>query len=203
MTDYVIDSCTGTAWQTFASHTVNLGGPATQHPNESGAMYVVSNRAVCRSAPSLYYYGAIPASANYKVDADIVVLTSDGSSGVCGRVSTSAHTYYTAYIEQTTNKVVLAKRVAGTITSLGVSTGSFSSDTYKLTLDMNGSTIRALVDGVQVLSVTDSAITAVGRGGIRAPVVSDTSIGKHIDNVKVYDATVSAVTKSYGMIIGL
>jgi predicted ThiF/HesA family dinucleotide-utilizing enzyme len=151
----------------------------------------------------LVYYQANPANANYKVEASIVVLTSDSSSGVAGRIDTSDRTYYTAYIEATTNKVILAKRVAGVITSLGVSAAAYGVGTHLLALDMNGTTIRALIGGVQVLSVTDSSITAAGKGGIRGVTTSDVGIGKHIDNVKVYDALVASSPKSYAVLVGL
>lgn len=203
MTDYVIDPCTGTSWQPFTAHTPTLGGPCVNHPDETGDFYCVSNRAVCRSAPALVYYQANPANANYKVEASIVVLTSDSSSGVAGRIDTSDRTYYTAYIEATTNKVILAKRVAGVITSLGVSAAAYGVGTHLLALDMNGTTIRALIGGVQVLSVTDSSITAAGKGGIRGVTTSDVGIGKHIDNVKVYDALVASSPKSYAVLVGL
>jgi hypothetical protein len=192
---YVVDSMAGVNWTPFTSHTIDQGGPATNHPSESGAWYIYGGKALCRT-PGLVYYDGTPLSANYTVYADVYILTSTGSTGVAGRISTTAQTYYTAYFEKTTNKVVLAKRVNGAITTLGVTSAVYSGYHY-LELDMNGTTIRALVDGVQVLSVTDSSITAAGKGGIRAPVVSDYNTGKHIGYFEIYDATSGSGARSF------
>ncbi len=193
----------GTDWNTVNAAGADLGGPIIDHPDEDGNWYIFANKALCRTA-GLCYYSGTPASADYSVEATITIKSSIGSTGVAGRISTTARTYYTAYIEQTTGKVVLAKRVAGAVTSLGVSAGSYGIGDHVLTLDMVGTTIRALVGGVQVVSVVDASITAAGKAGIRAPVISDTSTGKHLDNFSATDTSVAAVGRSYAIgMVGL
>ncbi len=200
---FVSDTFAGTNWQTINTAGADTGGPITNHPNESGNWYVYGNKALCRTA-GLCYYGGTPASADYYVEATITVKSSIGSTGLAGRVSTTARTYYTAYIEQGSGYVVLAKRVNGAVTSLGVSPSTYGIGDHVLRLDMVGTTIRALVGGVQVVSVVDASITAAGKAGIRAPVISDANTGKHLDNFTAADTSVAAVGRSYVVgIVGL
>lgn len=194
---------TGVDWTTLTSTSPSMGGPWVQHPDEPGNWYLFGNRALCRTA-GMVYLSATPGAADYSVSADILIKNSVGSTGVAGRISTTARTYYTAYIEQTTGIVVLAKRVSGAITSLDVSSGSYGVGTHTLTLDMVGTTIRALIGGVEVCSVTDSSITAAGKAGIRAPVISDTTTGKHLDNFIAIDTSTAATARSFALgMIGL
>lgn len=189
-------SFTGVDWTPLVATSPVKGGPWVQHPNEPGNWYLYQNRALCRTA-GLAYLDGPPGAADYFISVDIIIKSAIGSTGVAGRISTSAQTYYTAYIEQTSGKVVLAKRVAGAITSLGVSTATYGVGTWTLTLDMVGTTIRALINGVQVVSVTDSSIAAAGKAGIRAPVISDTTTGKHLDNFVATDTSTPPSPRSY------
>jgi hypothetical protein len=71
----------------------------------------------------------------------------------------------------------------------GVATGS----SYRVALDMSGSTIRLLVDGTQRISATDSTLTAAGRAGVAlgSPgdnAVQSDAIGLHLDNFRVVEA---------------
>lgn len=192
------DTYAGTDWQTIIAAGADTGGPIVNHPNESGNWYIYANKALCRTAGLCYYTGT-PSSADYSVTATITIKSSVGSTGVAGRVSTTERTYYTAYIEQTSGLVVLAKRVAGAITSLGVSPLTYGVGDHVLTLDMVGTTIRALVGGVQVVSVVDSSITAAGKAGIRAPVISDTTTGKHLDTFVATDTSTAASGRSFAV----
>jgi len=193
---------TGVNWQLMKTISPTKGGPIIDHPDENGSWYIYANRGLCRTAGMSYWSGT-PASADYTVQATINIKSTIGSTGVAGRISTTARTYYTAYIEQTTGKVVLAKRVAGTITSLGVSASGYGIGNHILALDMVGTTIRALVGGVQVVTFSDTTnnITAAGKAGIRAPVISDTATGKHIDNFIATDTSVASIGRSY--VVGL
>lgn len=203
MAKFAEDRYTGTDWQTINAKGADLGGPIVDHPSEDGNWYIYGNRALCRTAGLAYYTGP-PSSADYSVSADILVKNSIGSTGVAGRISTTARTYYSAYIEQGTGIVVLMKRVAGAVTSLDVSAASYGIGTHTLTLDMVGTTIRALIGGVEVCNVTDSSITAAGKAGIRAPVISDTTTGKHLDNFVATDTSTAAAGRSFAIgLIGL
>ncbi len=204
MSVFASDTYTGTDWITINAAGANLGGPIVDHPNENGNWYVYQNKALCRTA-GLAYYSGTPSSADYYVEATITIKSSIGSTGVAGRVSTTAQTYYGAYIEQGSGYVVLMKRVNGASpVGLGVSPLTYGIGDHVLTLDMVGTTIRALIGGVQVISVVDSSITAAGKAGIRAPVISDTTTGKHLDVFSATDTSVAAVGRSRAVgLIGL
>ena len=79
-------------------------------------------------------------------------------------------TFYAAGYDQSTLSWTLASVVNGSKVSLGSSVQTLTAGTtYRLALDMTGmtgSTIRLLVDGVQQVSVTNTAITAAGRSGV-------------------------------------
>lgn len=201
MATFASDTFNGTNWQTINAKGANLGGPITNHPNESGNWYIFDNKALCRTA-GLVYYGGTPSSADYSVTATITVKSSIGSTGVTGRISTTGQTYYSAYIEQGSGYVVLMKRVNGAVTSLGVSAATYGIGDHVLTLDMVGTTIRALIGGVAVVTASpDSSITAAGKAGFRAPVISDTTTGKHLDTFVATDTSTAAAGRS--MVVGI
>jgi hypothetical protein len=97
--------------------------------------------------------------------------------------------------------------VAGTSTVLGSYSETLTAlSTYALKLDMDGSTIRLLVNGVERVSATDTAITSAGRGGVRlgyasasgaADTPSDTT-GLHVDNLTLSVPTPPALADSKG-----
>jgi hypothetical protein len=202
---------TDSAWQPLTAHSPETGGPIVSHPTAGGQFYIVNGRAVCRAAPAgkgVMYYSGTPASADYSVQADLRIFDATGAAGIVGRCSTSASTFYYAYVTNNNGELVLAKMVGGAITSLDTfnSPGFFAAgSTYSIRLTMAGTSIKAFVDGVERCSVTDSGITAVGRGGIRGINLSDTGTGKHLDNFLVYDAATppTAAGRSHAMIIGL
>ena len=80
--------------------------------------------------------------------------------------------------------------------------------TYRVALDMTGTSIRALVDGVQVVSVTDASITAAGRGGIAlgfhgsAPTTVTDSTGYHMDNFRISPPVADAKGTNHGDYLG-
>lgn len=128
-------------------------------------------RASSTTTPAYYHSGA-PASADYAVSADLYFHESGATvgpaAGVIGRCSTSANTHYMGRYAGNAGWQ-LFKIVAGTVTQLGVSVPEAvgAGSTKTCTLDMVGSTIRVLSDGVEKISVTDTAITAAGKAGVR------------------------------------
>lgn len=193
MTQYAADSFSDTNWKLVTDHSPTLGGPIVKHPTDGGNWYTVNNRALCR-APGLVYYDTTPASADYTVQATVVLFSSIGSAGVVGRVNTGQSTYYHAYINAGNDELVLVKRVAGTWTNIESKFGmgfsaSASGVSYTLALEMDGTALNVYINGGLEIDNTDSAITAAGKGGIRAGIISDTYTGKHIDNFSIFDDT--------------
>ena len=194
MAVFVQDSMTATNWSNLVSHVGQVGASWTNHPVLSGAYYMYDNRTHCGVTGAVYASG-VPADANMTVECDYLVNTKDvAASGIAARMSTSAATmYYTYYLG---TELVLAKMVAGTITSLGsdVTNLMTNGNTYRLKLECIGTAIKVYVNGVEKISVTDSSITAAGRAGLRSSGASDKGTGKHIDNFLAYD-TSAAITK--------
>lgn len=206
MTNYVIDSMTGTNWQDLNTRTGELGATWTKHPSTpSTRWYIYANRVHCGVFGNMYASG-VPASSDYTVEWTNRIYTtvtspSNLNLGGAGRMSTSADTYYMLYYQA--GELILAKRVTGTTTTLDawISTLTGGGTDYTFALEMNGTAIKGYVNGVQRVSATDSDITAVGRAGIRSNGINDATTGNHIDNFRVYDATTPPTGRSY--VIGL
>jgi hypothetical protein len=152
---------------------------------------------------ALYYSSGVPASANYRVKADLYVasLLTGSVNGVLGRLSTSSPASYAAVYDLPNARWALYKvDSSGGSTLIGTPSGQTltAGATYNLALDMNGTTIRLLVDGVQRISVVDSTITSVGRGGVTLgfDTAGDTTVtntaGMHLDNFNAATLSVRA-----------
>ena len=205
----MLDSYTDSTWLPLTSHSPELGGPIVKHPAGSASWYIVNGRAICRNFGPVYYSGA-PATADYTVEATVRIFTTvtspaDLNLGIAGRMSTSADTYYALYYQA--GELVLIKRVNGvTATALDIWTTTLTGGgtNYTFALEMIGTAIKGYVNGVERVSATDSAITAVGRGGLRSNGINDTSTGNHIDNFRVFDATTPPTGQSFAFgLIGL
>jgi hypothetical protein len=146
--------------------------PVLAAPSTDGVVTGGRLRATSISA-SVYQSTVTPATADYEVSTWIDIRSKDTQTiqnGPAGRMSASADTYYYArYTEGATPGFSLFKRVAGTATQLG---STFTNTLWdgqwvKLTLSMQGSTIKMIVNATERVSVTDSAITAAGKAGVR------------------------------------
>jgi hypothetical protein len=91
--------------------------------------------------------------------------------------------------------------VNGSSSQIGISYAQTLSagQTYRLGLEMNGSTIRLLVDGVKRVSTIDltGGISAAGRGGVRLGTSATTAVvtnttGLHLDNFRITGLTTTA-----------
>lgn len=112
----------------------------------------------------------LPPNANYSVSLDYVFLSNTVTRmGVIGRASVDSRDFYLARVYQVGSTAVIQLWVtttAGGFQQLGTDYTLSPIANGKLTLDMNGSTIRALWNDVEVRSVTNSAITTAGRAGL-------------------------------------
>jgi adhesin HecA-like repeat protein len=137
----------------------------------SGTLEIQSNTCRLRTsgaASTVYVYDQAPASADYDVSAVFNFSSnSDNAAGVVGRASKTANTMYMFRAEGA--NVNLYKFVAGVATQLGssVASGVGINTNTTLKLSMVGTTIKGFVDGVEKISVTDSAIATAGFAGLR------------------------------------
>lgn len=195
------DSFTDTAGTTLAAHTGATGASWTALASQtSSAVITPTGRLRKGNAAgfSQYHTSGVPASANYLVEADVYVasLVTDDAVGLVGRLDVSTGTTYflARYLVQTSAWQIL--RVSG---GVGTQVGTqyvqtlTAGSTYRLGLQMSGSTITLTVNGVARVTGTDATITATGRAGVRSGLVGGAALtdttGLHIDNYRVASLT--------------
>jgi hypothetical protein len=192
------DSFTGTAGALLDSRTGEIGATWTLAPTSADSC-VISAAGRLRKAGNkgedIYYPSGVPASADYTVEADVYVASnlSGDVVGVAGRVDpTGGGSQYTAGYTQSTQRWNLNSVVNGTPVLLGQSTVQALTvgATYRLALDLNGPTIRLLVDGAQLVSVVSTAITTTGKGGVdlgfgAGKVIVTDATGMQLDNFRI------------------
>ena len=196
------DTFTGTAGATLQSRPGEIGATWTKQAISSMDAVITSagrirrNGATGPTAGAVYYSSAVPGSADYTVEADVYVasLLTNDLIGIAGRLDRAIAngTFYAAVYDRSSQMWTLVSVVNGTSVVLGQSTAQplTAGATYRLALDMTGSTIRVLVNGVQQVSVVNAAITTAGRGGVvtgfgaASTTVTDTT-GMHLDNFTV------------------
>jgi hypothetical protein len=181
---FVSDNFNDTNGTTLTSHTGATGATWTKHPSSgAGSIEIDANRAhQTVSTNSFYYASGIPGSADYDVQARLRQVSDTGVMGITGRMSTSANTMYRLfYTAGGTDLWTLDKVVAGTGTTLATWSDTLANgDERTVRLQMQGSSIKGFIDGVERLTATDSAITAAGKAGVRGNTGTSTT-GSHLD----------------------
>lgn len=188
------DTFTDTNGTSLASHTSDSGHTWTNRGGGS-ALAINTNRVnTVTGGQSFdgYYSSAVPASADYDVQADITATGTQTPPGITGRQATGADTCYHVRIEAGTWH--LRSRVAGTVTDLGSYTGDTPSGLTNM-LRMVGSSIEVLNNGVSRISVTNSDVTATGRPGV-ASYFDDGGALRYLDNWIATDAVVGRASKN-------
>ena len=167
MTVYT-DSFTDTNGTLLNAHTSDSGpGWTLVSADNNGAIQSNALLANGTANPTVYLYNSTPPTADYSVQA-VLLIQSDSGSGVIGRADAIGTTYYQARYLKSLNQWQLFSTVAGASTSLGTYSETVTAGTTRtVKLTMAGTTITLLVDGVSQISVTNSAITAAGKAGLR------------------------------------
>ncbi|HRD61024.1 MAG TPA: LamG domain-containing protein, partial [Nocardioides sp.] len=166
------DSFTGTAGVALQDRDGETGATWTRHPSATADAVLTAGgrlRKEDTSALAIYLASGVPLTANYRVEATVVAqsVVANDQACVLGRLDASAATGYAACYDQNSGSWTLLSVVSGTSTTLGAFAQSFpAGSSRRVGLDLAGTTIRVLVDGVAVISATSSSITAAGRGGL-------------------------------------
>lgn len=190
----VEDEFTDTAGTQITSHTGDKNATWTKHANANASASLAitdANRVrhnYTGSVENVFYASGMPLTPDYEVECDVYIASWTGDMGICGRMSTSALTFYMARMMPTSNQIQLYKCIAGTFTSLGTYayTNPGNGTTQKLKLAMKGSEISVYVNGDRVITATDTAIQTGLRSGFRSTGNAVTnSTGLHYDNFKV------------------
>jgi hypothetical protein len=189
--NFVTDSFTegGTGTSSLNSHTGELGATWTQHPHANyagGPMLLDADLdAVYGTGTSASYASGAPPSADYYVQADIFLHTAASQNiAICARMHTTDDTMYLVRLNNGTTWE-LRKIVTTAATTLGSSTNQIpslgSSKTVKLVV--SGTSISVYVNGVlEIGPVTDSAISAAGKAGVRNAGSASATTGAHLNN---------------------
>jgi lysophospholipase L1-like esterase len=176
------------------------GTDITSHTGEAGATWslitgyapatpskITSNRLYTTTAQGGYKASGTPPTADYYVEGVVRYLTNlaSDSVGIAGRIDPAANTMYFGRYGNTAGGWQLFKVIAGAATQLGSTvTASFPTGLDKtLRLVMQGTTIKLLVDGVEVISATDSAISTAGFAGVRMTTTQTTTTGAHVASI--------------------
>jgi hypothetical protein len=172
---FVEDSFEDSPGTLLQSHTGETGATWTLHPTSAGnAQFSSTGSEVESGAQAVYMASGLPPGADYRVAAHMYFHTT--SSGgvtytfVTGRMDEASLTMYMfGFVYSGVNRWELKKFVNGTETLLASSTEGLPSpgDSPLVDLQMEGSTIRGVVDGIDIVSATDTDITATGRAGLR------------------------------------
>ncbi len=146
----------------------NFGQPDQWNVGGGFSIKFISNRLYATGNTTYYYNSETPPSPDYVVTAVLHVI--DGAA--CSVRITGRHlatTWYEFGYDTATGKWTLAKLVSGGgPTNIGTPlTASLTNGTdYTIALEMTGTSIAGKVNGVTVVSGTDSAISAANACGM-------------------------------------
>jgi hypothetical protein len=189
---FVSDTFSGATGGVLSAHTGEVGATWTNHPSFSTADPVITaqNRVRGPAAFALFYASGVPATADYRVKADVVARSGGSGSdcGPAGRINTSTADCYRSPLAALT--LYQQKIVAGTTTTLGTFVfGSLATDQVVVVeQEMIGTGIVTYADGVSRITSADSAHSAAGRAGGSTFSGGTDTTGNQLDNLTAVDA---------------
>lgn len=204
------DSFTDVSGTVLLNHTPEIGGPWVRSTASQAGNGQITDAGRVRKATTnqeLYYLTGTPPTPDYYVKSDLIVRsvpTTASAFGVQARMNAAGTNYYQFRLVWTTAagfQWVLLKVTGGGSTTLVTVNATITIDqVYTMRLVVNGSTISALLNGVQVMSTSDSTITAAGFSGYQnnSGTNSSETSGFHFDNYEAGTLTAAAATPSPG-----
>ena len=194
------DDFTGTAGSALAGREARLGGTWTTRSGSAGVVLTAAGR-VRRAASGTASLdtGAVPPSADYRVEADLHLasVVAGDAAGLTARSGPFGIAYLARYrdgrweLVQNWGQVneTLAPAVTDTLPA-GVP--------RRLGLQVEGSTITLLVNGVPTITDTDTELKGTGHGGVwldGSTPPTDTT-GLHLDDVRVTTLTTTMAPRA-------
>lgn len=186
------DDFTDTNAKTLETHTASGGGTWLNKAGlGAGSATIDANRVHNTNDAGLHVYlhSWVPANPDYTVEADLVMLSDNDLSqaGVAARIASPANTLYSFHYRTDANVWRMEQIVGG---AAAVVLGQVSQvltvgQVYRIGVDVRGTAISGFVNGVKIISATDTAIPAAGFGGIRFLGAAAAGIGLHLDNWSV------------------
>lgn len=211
VSDRVEDTFTDSNGTVLSSHTPTgtfaSGSWAAFYVPTDSRLLVTSNRVYA------YFSSAVAVTSTYRhlrqlTDGRLAVdlIPKSGGYALIGLRHTGANnTVESAYQvifdnggNGSAGTLTLRKAVSGSYTTLGTySMGSLTTDaTYRVELDVNGTSIRAIFQGQAVISATDSSVTGIGYAEVQlnSPNGASTSSGVHLGNFYLTAAATTPTT---------
>lgn len=196
--EFTISTSTSLAGRTGSLDETWSSGTGSIQVIPSGGGRIRTGDVAAASAVS----GAVPPSADYAVEADVAVQTllAGSAPGVLGRFSGSdpSQSFYQLRYLKDADAFELWRQDAGARTRLASYGQTLAAGgTYRMRLQMNGSSIRVFIDGQLRVDVSDSSISAAGQGGVvfghggSTARPTDTT-GMHLDNFRLSTLTTAA-----------
>ncbi|MDA2923343.1 DUF2341 domain-containing protein [Acidobacteria bacterium AH-259-L09] len=163
------------------ANSTNLGANWTE---DQGDWQITSNQLVPPATLDniVRATGFTPSSANYRVQVDVTSAPETVGVSVIAR-ATDASNFYEVLYNQADGILQVWKEVAGTRTQIGTDVTVPATDTPTLAIDVNGTTIKSFYKGVEKHSITDTALSATGFGGVRL----EDGVPPTLDNFKIPD----------------
>ncbi len=190
---------TPTPWQDF--FPVNTSADYTQgHLNAGGLAAWAWNANYLQATQTsgidgvLEYLGL--SSADMAVSGD---FNFSDSGGLVARMIDTSHCYFVSVADASaatnTNTARLYSFVSGTKTLIGRAAISFTRNTFRrFILDCQGTAIKVYMDGVLIISATDSTITAAGTAAILSGIHTGNQIQCYGFRVAPYGQQTSSVS---------
>lgn len=187
-----LDYFAGANGETILQHRPEIGLSWERQTGYAPAVdaQIISNRLFATVPGAWRSLTAVP-GLNYTAEIDLqYVDASLARVGVIGRASPIANTFYGARCDRQTTAFSLYKMIDGVETALGAAyVDAFTSGSRTLGLQMIGSAISLLVDGVSRVTVIDTDIAAPGWGGIRFSLGATATTGLHLTRYSVKPIT--------------
>lgn len=174
-------------------HIATDGGTWVRHVSATpGTQFAIaSNRIWDNGSRAVYTHSGVPASADYSVEADFVVLdNTDGFPGIIARCDPTSETYYFVRVrgDPEPHQIELAKIVNGTQAVMISDAEDLLPGTYRIKLTLAGSSLTVSKDGAPIIEHTDGDITAAGLVGVRgSQAFASATSGTHLDNFMASD----------------
>jgi hypothetical protein len=217
-----VDSFNRTAGSKLTGSTADLGGIWQYQSVDSSSIEKFDSRGRAYrngGVIAVNYLPATPATADYSVEADLVVVSdlTDDAAGVIGRLNTDNGNYYMARWENEDKSWNIAKVTGNTrfdvnwLNSETKAPALVPGQTYRIRLEMSGTTTTTLklyVNGVWKFSAVDtsSPFTVPGKAGIidgeldrtTTSTTKSSTTGLHLDNFQVTPSTYPRAADSKG-----
>lgn len=183
---FVNDSFTDSSGVTLSSHSPETGG-AWSVISGTSMKFTAANRIYTPGSTSIMRNAAAPATADYYVETviDFISAVASETVGIAARMNSGGTDFYWA--RWSGGNWQLWKTVSGSSTQLGSnSADAFTSGSRTLRLTVTGTTLVVRVDGVDIITQNDGAITAAGFAGIRNTTMQSATTGRQMTSFKAF-----------------